>query len=94
MQKKVAIVGALRANGKFVPLCFPLNTKTRRDIKFRLLYQSLFPFLDENVSMLSYVAKVNKYVLVLSTQYYTQATEVSNKYEPTAILDYSLKYIK
>lgn len=89
MQKGLAIVGTVRANRKFVPLCFPLNRKTRPYKKFRPLYQTLFAFLDENVSMLSYVAKVDKYVLVLSTQHYTRVTEASHKYKPAAILDYN-----
>lgn len=36
IQKGLAIVGTVRANRKFVPLCFALNRKTRPYKKFDL----------------------------------------------------------
>lgn len=62
--------------------------KERAVYKISTLYQGLFAFLDENVSMLSYVVKVYYYMLVLST-HYKQAREASNKYKAAAIWDYN-----
>lgn len=66
--KILSILDTVRANRKTVPLCFLMNRKTRPYIQFRSLYQSWFATQGENVSMLSYVGKVDKYVLVLSIQ--------------------------
>lgn len=54
------------------------------------MYQTLFAFLDENVTILPYVAKVDKYVLLLSTEHYTRATTTTDKCKLTAILDYNV----
>ena len=75
------LVGTLRKNKAEIPNEFLPNPK-------RLLFSCLFAF-NLYVSMISYVTKKRKAVILLSTNLMHQKIEKSSEKKPEVILDYN-----
>lgn len=83
MELKLAIVGTVRANKRFVPSDF-------RKSKTRPVFETLFGFHMDRYALCSYVPKKDKAVILLSTEHYTRAVDENTEArKPHQILDYN-----
>lgn len=83
MADKLAIVGTLRASKRCIPTEF-------KQSKNRPIYQTRFGFLNNNISLCSYVPKKKKAVILMSTQHYYCSIDENNvRRKPSQILDYN-----
>lgn len=83
LRQKTGFVGTVRSNKAFIPQEF-------RKHSARPIHSTMFGFYENDVSLISYVPKKNKAVLLLSTLHYTcDVDNASEKRKPLAILDYN-----
>lgn len=83
LRQKTGFVGTVRSNKTFIPPEFQKNSA-------RPICSTLFGCCERDVSLISYVPKKNKAVLLLSTMHYTCDVDTdSQKHKPLAILDYN-----
>lgn len=83
MSKRLAYVGTIRKNKPYIPPTFLAN-------KSRPEFSTLFGYHNGDVSLCSFVPKLNRAVLLISTMHYTNAVDESSiKRKPLAILDYN-----
>ena len=82
LAKKMTLLGTLRKNRVEVPKEVLAN-------KFRSVYSSIFLEVD-SISLVSYVPKKNKCVLLLSTEHnVAKCSNKEKKFKPEMILDYN-----
>lgn len=84
--KCLAYVGTVRSNKRFIPDELRLDRRNRREQN-----SSLFCTYDRKVVLVSYAAKRNRYVHMMSTVHYDEyCDESSSSAKPQAILDYNV----
>jgi len=82
MQKRLTIVGTMRVNRKEIP-------REMLPDRQRPVYSSEFGFADEGVSLVSYVPKRNKAVVLLSAQHRDAKVASDDKAKPEIIHYYN-----
>jgi hypothetical protein len=80
--KKMSLVGTIRNNRREVP-------KELREVKQKKLYESVFAYTEDGVQIVSYKAKKNKNVCLLSSQHKSNKLSEGNKQKPETILYYN-----
>ena len=83
LSKNVTMIGTLRKNKREIPSCFQASHR-------REWLSTKFGFSKEHhLMMCSYVPKVNKAVILLSTMHYDNKVQESTPFKPDVILDYN-----
>ena len=83
LEQKTTLVGTLRSNKREIPKEILMN-------KQDTLYSSKFVFTEqENITLVSYKAKKNKTVFLLSSAHSSKQVSMSEKKKPEIVLDYN-----
>ena len=83
LDKNITLLGTLRKNKREIPLSF-------QALRHRIEQSAMFGFSkDHHLMICSYVPKINKSVILLSTMHYDNKKQVDEPFKPNMIMDYN-----